>query len=107
MSETSSSEANGPLQRRKFTAFWPLAILLVTIITLQVQSIVRSYEQRTQIEANLVQLKQVQEEAKKVDMALGAVSRDLLTLSEKNTNALRVVTDFQIRQNQNATNSVK
>ena len=95
MSDSPSSST-----RRKFSAFWPLLILFVTIIALQTQALIRVYDQRKQFEANLKQLAEVQTEAKKVDTALGAISRDLLGLADKNTNAQRVVADFQIRQNQ-------
>jgi len=84
---------------RQFSAFWPLFILLATVVTLQAVSIQRTLNQRQQIEANVKQLEKVEEEAKKVDTVLGAFSRDLLTLASQNTNAQRIVTDFQIRQN--------
>ena len=94
------SDSNSTPASRKFSAFWPLLILLITILALQIQGLFRVYDQRKQFENNLKQLAQVETEAKKVDVALGAISRDLLDLAEKNTNAQRVVADFQIRQNQ-------
>lgn len=90
------SESNNS---RQFSAFWPLLILLVTLVTLQAVAIYRTLQQKDLIAANVSQLEKVEDEAKKVDTVLGAFSRDLLTLAEKNTNAQRVVTDFQIRQN--------
>lgn len=97
--------SNGPVKRSAFSAFWPLTILLLTLLGLQILALVRTFDQRKQLEANIEQLQKVEAEANRVDAALGAVSRDLLDLAVKNTNARRVVTDFQIRQNASATNA--
>ena len=99
---TSDSTLDQPLPRKQFSAFWPVLIALLTLAALQTAALVGTYKQRSQIEANIAQLSKAGDDIKKIDTALGAVSRDLLVLAETNANARQVVTEFQIRQNPDA-----
>lgn len=86
-----------------FSAFWPLAILFVTLIALQVTSLNQAAEQRTQIEQNIKTLSEKDTQITQIDTVLGSVSRDLLQLATANPVAKQLVTEFQIRQNETPT----
>lgn len=86
-----------------FSAFWPLTILFVTLIALQVTSLNQAAEQRTQIEQNIKTLSEKDTQITQIDTVLGSVSRDLLQLAAANPVAKQLVAEFQIRQNETPT----
>ena len=88
---------------KQFSAFWPLLVILLTVLSLQVEGLSGTYKQRIQIRANIDQLSQKDGEVKKIDLVLSAVSSDLSKLAETNPNARQIVEEFQIHQQTGST----
>jgi len=83
---------------KPFSPFWPLLVILLTVLSLQVAGLSATYQQRAKIRENIAQLSQKDAEVKKIDQALAAVSSDLSKLAEINPHARQIVTEFQIHQ---------
>jgi hypothetical protein len=100
----STSDSNSTLTH--YTAFWPLVIVLATVLIISGFELFNLLEQRQKLRDASAQLEKKVQQAQTVNTTLSKMSRELLQLSSNSVEAKNIVRDFGIQLRQSQDNSI-
>ncbi len=81
----------------QYTAFWPLIIILSTVLIISGFELINLLGQRQQLRLVSAQLEKPAQQAQLINGTLGKMSKELLLLSSNSEEARKIVRDFGIQ----------
>lgn len=94
----STLETNNNANR--YTAFWPLVIILSTVLIISGFELVNLLGQRQQLRLAFTQMEKPAQQAQVVNKTLAKMSKELLMLSANSMEARKIVQEFGIQMRQ-------
>ncbi|NJK91315.1 MAG: hypothetical protein HC904_05470 [Blastochloris sp.] len=92
-----SAVVPGSKEARHYTAFWPLFIVLTTVLLISGTELLGLLNQRQEIRHAIRQLEEPVQQSKVISGTLARLSRELILLSSSSAEARKIVQDFGIQ----------